>query len=153
MDVNDRGSLAPESSAAGKAPNARGQVIGEVAPDPPPAATNNFQFLTFTDFQQTTDPRTKKKVRSHVMHRVHQTMRSGERAQREGVIVLDTSPLLGEPSAPQEHQGPTVLPPPCTLGAGRSNPFANYPIPMNTRTRHLFDHCRLLLCPTNFDRC
>lgn len=136
MDESDENSIDPESSAAGKAPEVLGEVarLAEHGPQP---ETNNFQFLTFTDFQQTTDPRTKKKVRSHVMHRVHQTMRSGGRGHKEGVIVLDTSSLLGEPRQPQDP----LLPSPNTLGPGRLNPFANYPIPMNARTRHLFDHC------------
>ena len=110
--------------------------------DPQPEVANNFQFLTFTDFQQTVDPRTKRKVRSHVMHRVHRTMRSGERSEKEGVIVLDTSSLFEQPPTPPQGQDLAALPGPSTFGAGRSNPFANYPIPMNMRTQHLFDHCR-----------
>jgi hypothetical protein len=129
MDLTES-STAPEGSSTGKVPEK------DAEQEPKPEATSNFQFLTFTDFQQTTDPRTKRKVRSHVMHRVHQTMRSGGYTEREGVIVLDTSSLLGESSAPQPS-----LPSPNALGAGRLNPFANYPIPMNRRTHQLFDHC------------
>ena len=95
--------------------------------------SKNFQFLTFTDFQQTTDPQTKKKVRSHVMHRVHQTIRSGGRTRKEGVVVLDISSLLGGLQSP-------LVPAPRALGAGRLNPFAKYPITMNARTLQLFDH-------------
>ena len=136
MDMNDELSAAPfQSSTPGKAPEREAEA--DIQPD----NANKFQFLTFTDFQQTVDPRTKRKVRSHVMHRVHRTMRSGERAEKEGVIVLDTSSLFEEP-APQQRQPLAALPGPSTLGAGRSNPFANYPIPMSQRTQYLFDHCK-----------
>jgi hypothetical protein len=140
MNEMDESAVEPESSAAGEAHEALGEATKEGESDT--EAKNNFQFLTFTDFQQTTDPRTKKKVRSHVMQRVHRTMRSGGRAHQEGVIVLDTSSLLG---APQQYQDASLLPSPNAMGSGRSNPFANYPIPMNGRTRHLFDHCKPLL--------
>ena len=135
MDMNDESSAVSKSSAAGKAPEREAEA------DTKPENSNNFQFLTFTDFQQTVDPRTKRKVRSHVMHRVHRTMRSGERAEKEGVIVLDTSSLFEVP-APQQGQALAALPEPSTLGAGRSNPFANYPIQMSQRTQYLFDHCK-----------
>jgi hypothetical protein len=69
-------------------------------------------------------------------------MRSGDRSEKEGVIVLDTSSLFEEAPTLQQRQDLAALPGPSTLGAGRSNPFANYPIPMNLRTQHLFDHCK-----------
>ena len=133
--VPDRKSNSPPSRR-------RRETIEEVAGDAdsnpkPEAKKNNFKFLTFTDIQQTTDARTKRKVRSHVMHRVHQTVRSGKGELNEGVIVLDTSLLSGG-----EPQDTALVPRPSTLGAGRLNPFVNYPIPMNMRTRHLFDHCK-----------
>jgi hypothetical protein len=137
MDVIDESSLLQESSAAEKARET------EEKSDPRPEASNNFEFLTFTDFKQTVDSRTKRKVRSHVMHRFHRTAKSQERPQRRGVIVLDTSSLF-EPPAPQQGQALAfaTLPGPSTMGAGRSNPFGNYPIPMNLRTQHLYDHCK-----------
>ena len=133
MDGNDKNPIESERSGTPSALEASKVATGSTGDSPQPDGCNSFHFLTFTDFQQTTDPQTKKKVRSHVMHRVHQTMRSGGRARKEQVVVLDTSSLLIRPQR-------ALLPAPRILGAGRSNPFANYPIPMTMRTRQLFDH-------------
>jgi hypothetical protein len=113
----------------------------EKLPSPQPETSNDFEFLTFTDFQQTIDPRTKRKVRSHVMHRFHGIARRRERPQKRGVIVLDTS-LFDEPPAPHQMEAPATPNGLSIMGAGRSNPFGNYPIPMNVRTQHLLDHCK-----------
>ena len=110
-----------------------------------PADSADLQFINFTDFDQTTTPETKKKVRSHVMHRVQQNLRSGKRRTKEGEIVLDIS-LLSQDTAGSTRDpatsmsGPLVAPHPSGLGAGRSDPFARYPIDMNVRTHELFDH-------------
>ena len=114
-------------------------------PNPP-----DLQFLTFTDFNQTTDPETKKKVRSHVMHRVQRNMRSRKEKEKDGEIVLDIS-SLSQPDPGQSGEsitsmlGPSILPRPGGLGAGRSDPFVQYPIDMNVRTHELFDHCKIFL--------
>lgn len=110
----------------------------------------DLQFLTFTDFNQTTDPKIKKKVRSHVMHRVQRNMRSRKEKEKDGEIVLDIS-SLSQPDPGQSGEsitsmlGPSILPRPGGLGAGRSDPFVQYPIDMNVRTHELFDHCKIFL--------
>jgi hypothetical protein len=111
-----------------------------------PVESNELQFITFTDFSQTTNRETKKKVRSHAMHRVQQNIRSGKGREREGEIVLDISPLseaLAGPSRDPNNSmlGTLILPHPSDLGAGRSDPFAPYPINMDMRTHELYDHC------------
>jgi hypothetical protein len=111
------------------------------------AESADLEFITFTDFNQTTHPETKKKVRSHVMHRVQRNSRSEKRKEKKGEIVLDlsllsqtnTSPLL-DPS--NSMLAPAVVPRPYDLGAGRSDPFVKYPIDMDVRTHELFDHCK-----------
>ncbi|KAF4626853.1 hypothetical protein G7Y89_g11305 [Cudoniella acicularis] len=63
---------------------------------------------------------------------------------------MDISPLAqsqasaGPPGVPS---GPTTVPHPLTLGAGRSDPFAQYPINMDIRTHELFDHLHGNTCP------
>jgi hypothetical protein len=115
-----------------------------------PSNPPDLQFLTFTDFNQTTDPETKKKVRSHVMHRVQRNLRSERRKGKAGEIVLDISSLSQAHAGPSQDPansmlGPLVAPHPCGLGAGRSDPFTQYPIDMDLRTHELFDHCRIYL--------
>jgi hypothetical protein len=118
--------------------------------DVQPLEPADLQFLTFTDFNQTTNPATKKKVRSHVMHRVQRNMRSGKGKGRGGEIVLDISSLSQADAGPSGYQNNSMLsspslPHPSGLGAGRSDPFVQYPIDMNVRTHELFDHCKI--CP------
>jgi hypothetical protein len=107
----------------------------------------DLEFITFTDINQTTHPETKKRVRSHVMHRVQQSLRSGKGKEKEREIVLDLSSL------PQANTGPSCglsnsvlahagMPHPYDLGAGRADPFVKYPINMDIRTHELFDHCK-----------
>jgi hypothetical protein len=102
-----------------------------------------LQFLTFTHVDQTTDPETKRRVRSHVMHGVQQRLRN-KRGKEKGKIVLDTSSL----AQPNEDSSSYALAPPTlsflnTLGAGQSDPFKQYPIEMDTRTHELYDHCKI----------
>jgi hypothetical protein len=107
-----------------------------------------FEFLIFTDLSQTTDRKTKTKVRSHVMHGIQRAIRSEKEKKKDGEIVLDISALSqGEAHSPQFPANSiscsSNLPHPRGLGAGRSDPFKQYPIDMNVRTNELFDHCRI----------
>ena len=136
MNINNGSLISQQGPIAEKSQDA------ETRPDHQPDALNNFEFLTFTDFQQTIDPQTKKKVRSHSMHWVHRTTRVGERSKKKGVVVLDTSSLFNEPPAPDPEQALVALQGTYNIGAGRSDPFADYPIAMNMRTQYLFDHCK-----------
>ncbi len=115
-----------------------------------PSESTDLQFLTFTDINQTTDSKTKKKIRSHVMHRVQRNVKSEKRKGKEREIVLDISSLSqadAGPSRDSTHSmlGRPIVPHPCGLGAGRSDPFAKYPIDMDVRTHELFDHCKIYL--------
>ena len=106
-----------------------------------------LQFLTFTHVNQTTDPETKRKVRSHVMHGVQQKLRSEkgrEKGKEKGKFVLDIS-LLSQPDrGTSTHElAPPILLHLGTLGAGRSDPFKQYPIAMDVRTHELYDHCKI----------
>jgi hypothetical protein len=112
-----------------------------------PAESTDLEFITFTDFNQTTHPETKKRVRSHVMHRVQRNLRNEKRKEKEGEIVLDLSSLSQANSGPSRDPSNSMLasavvPRPYDLGAGRSDPFVKYPIDMNVRTHELFDHCK-----------
>ena len=101
----------------------------------------SLQFLTFTHVNQTTDPKTKRKVRSHVMHRVQQRLRSGK---RKGNIVLDISSLSQPDEGPSNYVPASLpFPGPGTLGSGRSDPFKPYPIEMDVRTHELYDHRKI----------
>src|SRR5438105_2880365 len=122
------------------------ESLAEYDRDIEPSESTDLQFLTFTDMNQTTDQKTKKKVRSHVMHRVHRKARSEKRNERKGQIVLDISSLSHADAGSSRNLtnsmlGPPIVPHPCGLGAGRSDPFARYPIDMDARTHELFDHC------------
>ena len=126
--------------------------------DTEPPESTDLQFLTFTDINQTTDPKTKKKVRSHVMHRVQRKARSEKRKERKGQIVLDISSLSHADAGPSRDPtnsmlGPPIVPHPCGLGSGRSDPFARYPIDMDVRTHELFDHCKIYLPTDITGRC
>ena len=111
-----------------------------------PAESTDLEFLTFTDFNQTTHPETKKRIRSHVMHQVHRKSRTVKRKEKKGEVVLDLSPLSQANSCPSRPSNSMLVPAVMSglydLGAGRSDPFANYPIDMNVRAHELFDHCK-----------
>ena len=67
--------------------------------------------------------------------------------ERDGEIVLDLSALSQASAGPLRNpsnfiSGPLVVPHPSGLGAGRSDPFAQYPIEMDVRCHELFDHCK-----------
>jgi len=104
-----------------------------------------YQFLTFTNFSQTTQQETKNRVRSYVQHR----LQSKKRKAKPGEMVLDISPLAqsraGVDVGPSGGSPIVTLPYPLTIGAGRSDPFAQYPINMDIRTHELFDHCMCYL--------
>jgi hypothetical protein len=110
--------------------------------------STDLEFITFTDFNQTTHPETKKRVRSHVMHQVQRNLKSEKRKGKEKEAVLDLSLLLqaSNPRLLQEPGNsiltPTTMPCPHDLGAGRSDPFVKYPIDMDVRTHELFNHCK-----------
>ena len=109
--------------------------------------STDLEFITFTDFSQTTHPETKKKVRSHVMHQVQRNLRSEKRKGKKREAVLDLSLLSQANTGPSQDLGGSalalaVVPRPNDLGAGRSDPFAKYPIDMDLRTHELFDHCK-----------
>ncbi|RDL34426.1 uncharacterized protein BP5553_07554 [Venustampulla echinocandica] len=115
-----------------------------------PGLLKELQFITFTDFKQTTNAETKKIVRSHARRRAHHDTR-GECISKRGVIVLDPAPLIGERSPAQQdgdpEKPPAKLPSPSRLGAGRLDPFAAHPIPMSMKIRELVDHLRGDFCP------
>lgn len=111
------------------------------------AKATDFEFITFTDINQTRHPETRKRVRSHVMHRVKRNLRNRQQTEQKGAIVLDLSSLsqtnTGELGGPNNSLlAARIVPYPYGLGAGRSNPFVKYPIDMNLRTHELFDHCK-----------
>jgi hypothetical protein len=115
-----------------------------------PAQDVSFQFLNFSNFNDTKAKETKSRVRSHVMHGVHQSKKGGKRSKPGGSIDLDTSALLHlETQATQQHL--EAIPPaatvagPSRLGSGRNDPFQQYPIEMNQRTLELYDHCTCFL--------
>lgn len=102
---------------------------------------SGLQFLTFTHVDQTTDPETKRRVRSHVMHGVQQRLRTEkgkENRKEKGKFVLDIS-SLSEPNHGQTNYA--LAPYLGGLGAGQSDPFKSYPISMDLRTHELYDHC------------
>jgi hypothetical protein len=107
-----------------------------------------FRFLNFTNFKDTKAKETQSRIRSHVMHGVHQKKKKSAKQSRPSDSVdLDTSSLL-RPStqATLLHPDPVLhtlaLASPDRLGAGRNDPFQQYPITMNQRTLELYDHCQ-----------
>jgi hypothetical protein len=112
---------------------------------PNPAHDSGFQFLNFSNFNETKAKETKSRVRSHVMHGVHQKKKSGKESRPSGSIDLDISLLPLRPQATQPEPD-LVLPnlesaSPERMGSGRHDPFQRYPIEMNERTLELYDHC------------
>jgi hypothetical protein len=112
-----------------------------------PEATE-LRFLTFTDFNQTIDSETKKQVRSHVQSRLQGERRSAKERARERTLrrlVQDASSPsnanVGQSQDPRNSMlGQAVVPRPGGLGAGRSDPFKQYPIEMDVRMHELYDH-------------
>jgi hypothetical protein len=106
-----------------------------------------LQFLTFTHVNQTTDPETKRKVRSHVMHGIQQRLRGGRGKEKgKGKISLDISSLSQPDEGPSNYGlAPPPILQPGTLGSGQSDPFKPYPIEMDIRTHELYDHCKISL--------
>ncbi|KFY94298.1 hypothetical protein V498_03933 [Pseudogymnoascus sp. VKM F-4517 (FW-2822)] len=102
-----------------------------------PIGSTSLQFVTFTNFNQTTTTETKKRVRSHAQRRVQEKRRQ----ERRGGIAKDTLPLSNADAPRSLSIGP------CRLGSGRSNPFTSYPIEMNLRAHELFDHLHGNTCP------
>lgn len=106
--------------------------------------SKNLQFITFTDFKQSINPETKRKVRSHARRRAHQDTKDGAHKSKSKVIVLDTAPLLCGQLPGQHYETPEMLPAalssPDRLGAGRLDPFAAHPIALNAQTQELVDH-------------
>jgi hypothetical protein len=112
---------------------------------PNPAHDSGFQFLNFSNFIETKAKETKSRIRSHVMHGVHQKKKSGKESRPSGSIDLDISLLPLRPQATQPEPD-LVLPnlesaSPERMGSGRNDPFQRYPIEMNERTLELYDHC------------
>lgn len=96
-----------------------------------PTESTSLQFVTFTNFNQTTTAETKRRVRSHAQRRVQEKKRQEKREDTEkDISLLSNADALRSLSIR-----------PCRLGSGRSNPFASYPIEMNLRAHELFDHC------------
>ncbi|RFU24393.1 hypothetical protein B7463_g11947, partial [Scytalidium lignicola] len=121
------------------------------------SAEGDFQFLTFTDFSQTTHPETKRRIRSHAMHRVQRSLRA-KRQEKNVKFILDVSPLMdigssSQSSAQQRQDYGMALshfhatPHPSDLGSGRVDPFKQYPIDMDLRMHELFDHLHGGICP------
>lgn len=111
-------------------------------------APGQFRFLTFTNITQATSRDTRRRVRSHAMHRVQRSLR--ERRENERKVVLDISSLMqsgDSQTSMQQNQSTELvqsylhaLSDPRDLGSGRSDPFRQYPIEMDVRKRELFDH-------------
>ncbi|KFX97610.1 hypothetical protein V490_02708 [Pseudogymnoascus sp. VKM F-3557] len=102
----------------------------------PPESTS-LQFLTFTNFDQSTSATTKKKVRSHAQHRIQDK----KRQEKKEKFVKDISSVSNAVAPRSLNMGL------CRLGSGRSNPFTSYPIEMNLRSHELFDHLHGNTCP------
>ncbi len=119
---------------------------------PRSAHAADFQFLNFSNFNETKAKKTKSRIRSHVMHGVHQKKKSGKGSRPSGFIDLDTSLLAPKPHASPPHPSPGLpnlaSASPERMGAGRNDPFQRYPIEMNHRTLELYDHCT---CPQLLD--
>lgn len=96
-----------------------------------PAESTSLQFVTFTNFDQTTTAETKKRVRSHAQRRVQDRRRQEKREEIAKAIL----PLLN--ADPLRNSDMSL----CRLGSGRSDPFTLYPIEMDLRAHELFDHC------------
>jgi hypothetical protein len=117
---------------------------------PRPAQDTAFRFLNFSNFNDTKAKETQSRVRSHVMHGVHQKKKSGKQSRPSGSIDLDTSALLPPKSQaaqphPESAESDLALAGPDRMGAGRNDPFQQYPIQMNQRTLELYDHCESFL--------
>jgi hypothetical protein len=106
----------------------------------------NFQFLTFTDFNQSMSSETKKKVRSHVGSVLQSKMKSRKEAAKEAV--LDISSLLDSGNDRLQVQTDLTLimstvPSARDLPGGRSDLCTRYPINMDLRSYELFDQCMI----------
>ncbi|KFY34458.1 hypothetical protein V494_06754 [Pseudogymnoascus sp. VKM F-4513 (FW-928)] len=99
--------------------------------------TTTLQFVTFTNFDQTTTAETKRRVRSHAQRRIQDK----KRQEKKEAIAREMLPLSNVDSAGSLSVGL------CRLGSGRSNPFTSYPIEMNLRAHELFDHLHGNTCP------
>jgi hypothetical protein len=113
-----------------------------------PTEPFDLQFLTFTNFNQTIDSETKKKVRSHVQSRLQEERRSAKEKAKERKLkrlVRDSSSLSNMDAGLSQAlhstaSGQAVIPHPRGLGAGGSDPFKRYPINMDVRMHELYDH-------------
>ncbi|KAH8800358.1 hypothetical protein F5884DRAFT_863069 [Xylogone sp. PMI_703] len=110
----------------------------------------DLRFLTFTDFDQSTNRETKKRVRSHAMTVVQRNIKLRRWVERN--IVLDTAPL--SEWHPDRQEDPPDLslfqsgvPNLSDLGAGRSDPFTSFPIEMDSRSHELFYQLCREECP------
>lgn len=131
---------------SGQTPPSEGNNDGESQQIGP----SSLEFITFTTFDQTIAPETKRKVRSHAMSRVQQSLRSDKPKGKKGEIALDISSLSQINGSPFQHSNISMSAAPLQphtrgLGAGSSDPFTRYPIKMSLRTHELFDHCTILL--------
>jgi len=116
----------------------RSTVNGEDEAESLGAQDTGLQFLNFSNFEETKAKETKSRVRSHVMQGVHQQKKRGKRSRLRDSFDLDTSSLiLSKPRVVQQHPGVAS---PSRIGAGRNDPFHQYPIEMNQRTLELYDH-------------
>jgi hypothetical protein len=121
---------------------------GADSQQPERAESTELRFLTFTDFNQTVDSETKKQVRSHVQSRLQGERRSVRERARERKLrrlVEDVSSLSNANAGPSQDPrnsmlSQAVIPRPGGLGAGRSDPFKQYPIEMDVRMHELYDH-------------
>lgn len=137
----------PLSEMAERQRKKKSPPSGDEDDNSPKSQTENptsLQFLTFTHVDQTTDPETKRRVRSHVMHGVQQKLRSGK-GREKGNILLDISPLSQSYGESSLALAPVPFPRLGTLGSGQSDPFKSYPIEMDVRSHELYDHCKNLI--------
>jgi hypothetical protein len=125
---------------------------------PQPSQDAGFQFLNFSNFHATKTKETKSRVRSHVMHGIHQSKKLGKRSRPGGSIDLEISALFQpQPQASQQLSDDTrpdaAVAGPSRLGSGRTDPFQRYPIEMNQRRLELYDHCKYFLAfPSKFQK-
>jgi hypothetical protein len=92
--VSSRRSMPETPGNAGASAVTVGDAKQEASPKP--ASAPRFQFITFTNLDQSTNQQTRKKVRQHVMQGVRNSSKKdfGKRKLRAGEIALDISSLL-----------------------------------------------------------
>jgi hypothetical protein len=116
--------MAETPGKAGVSALTRGDAKQEESPKP--VSAPHFQFITFTNLDQSTDQQTRKKVRQHVMQGVRHNSKKdfGKRKQRAGEIALDISSLMSpgnHKAEPLGHETSSVNSSKCRLAPLQDN--------------------------------